>query len=140
MTNAASSPLLDPNAEITHAAVRRALPDALWALYGRTRAGLGGLTVGYVWRGETDGWTLAVSGPAGHIAGIVLTADPLVGTAAIAPGEETALLARPELLPEARSALEVAALEGGVRQVRWPLRTDADILGFLSLVRAKAGT
>src|SRR6266481_1782729 len=93
------SPLSDPTAAITHAAVRAALPAAAWGLYGRTRAGLGGLETAYVWQGDAGGWALAIAQAGRRIGAILLTTAPLTGVGDVAVADMARVSAAPELLP-----------------------------------------
>lgn len=137
MADMANSPLTNPGATITHAVVRSALPADRWALYGRVRAGLGGLDVGYVWQGPEIGWALALRQGEQQVGLILLTGEALTGDVWIDRAEELRLLAAPELLPEAQMHILATDEDEQGRHVRWPLTDDADILGFLSVVRAK---
>ena len=133
-----ASPLSDRSALPTPVAVRGALGPEVWALYGRARAGLGGLELAYAWDDDGGGWTLGIT-QAGRLLGrVLLTAAPLTGVAVVPAQSAAVAAASPELPPLAVDRLSAAAPSGDTLQVSFPLTGDAEILAFISLVRTLA--
>ena len=134
-----ASPLNDRSALPTPVAVRGALGPEVWALYGRARAGLGGLELAYAWDDDGGGgWTLGIA-QAGRLLGrVLLTAAPLTGVAVVPAQSAAVVAASPELPPLAADRLSAAAPSGDTLRVGFPLTGDAEILAFISLVRTLA--
>ncbi|MCX6021437.1 MAG: hypothetical protein NTZ05_06865 [Chloroflexi bacterium] len=133
-----ASPLSDRNALPTPVAVRGALGPEVWALYGRARAGLGGLTLAYAWDDDSGGWSLGIAHAGRTLGGVLLTVAPLMGLAVAPVQHSTEVAALPELHPLAAARLSAAEPTGDTLRVGFPLTGDAEILAFISLVRTLA--
>jgi hypothetical protein len=119
----------------------RALIGASWNCYRTALRGLEALELKpeFYPYSPSGGWALRFQ--INHVTGCALyIGQSLVGLVAIGPRAEAALLGDPAHDVQIARLVLATPRKGKVRWVKMPLRSQADVRRFLSLVEAKLGT